>query len=71
MTAVTRSYERSRCVSPQLVLVDLDHGGLQIGRDGVKHRGLGELCELVHSNSNVGAWSFVDLLVVAHVKSIS
>jgi hypothetical protein len=44
----------SRCMSPQPVLIDLDYGGLQIGYDSVKHRGLGELCELIHSDSNVG-----------------
>jgi hypothetical protein len=71
MMTVTRSYERSRCVSPELVLVDSDHGGLQIGRDGIKQRGPGELCELVHNDNNVGAWSLVDLLVAAHVKSIA
>jgi hypothetical protein len=57
-------------VSPQPVLIDLDRGSLQISRDGVKHQGLGELCELIHGDSNVGAWSLMDLLVAAHVKSI-
>jgi hypothetical protein len=70
MTAVTGSYERSRCVSPQLVLIDLDHGSLQIGHDSIQHHGLGELCDLDHRDSNVGAWSLVDLLVATHVESI-
>jgi hypothetical protein len=37
-TATTRRHKRSRRVSPQPVLVDLDCGNLQIGRDGVKRR---------------------------------
>jgi hypothetical protein len=68
--AAIGSHGRSRRVSPQPVLIDLDRGNLLISRDGVKCRGLGELCELVHGDSNVGAWSLVDLLVAAHVESI-
>jgi hypothetical protein len=68
--AASGSHRRSRHVSPQPVLVDLDRGDLLISHDGVKCQGLGELCELVHGDSNVGARSLVDLLVVAHVESI-
>jgi hypothetical protein len=56
---------------PQPVLVDLDRSGLQIGCDGVKRRGLGELCELIHGKSNVGAQSLMDLLVATHVEHIN
>jgi hypothetical protein len=70
-TTVIGSHGRSRCMSPQPVLIDLDRGGLQIGHDGIKHWELGELCELVHGDINVGAWSLVDLLVAAHVEHVS
>jgi hypothetical protein len=55
---------------PQSILTDLDHGSLQIGCDDVRCRGLGELCKLIHSDNNVGAWCLMDLLVAAHIESI-
>jgi hypothetical protein len=57
-------------MSAQLVLIDLDRGVLQIGRDNIERQRLGELSELIHSDSNVSAWCLVDLLVAAHVESI-
>jgi hypothetical protein len=63
-TVVTGSYGRSRHMSSQSVLVDLDYGSLQIGRAG-------ELCKLIHGDNNVGAWCLVDFLVAAHIECIS
>jgi hypothetical protein len=52
-------------------LVDLDCGRLQISIDGVKCRGFWELVEFVHGDGNIGARCLENLLVVAHVKSVS
>jgi hypothetical protein len=57
----------SRCTP----LVDLDCGCLQISLDSVKHRGFWELVELIHGDDNVSAWCLENLLVVAHVESVS
>lgn len=78
LTAVRRSrssasaggHRSNRRSSPEALFVDLNSGSLQIGCDGFERRGLGELCELVLGNDNVGARSHVDLLVTAHVKHI-
>jgi hypothetical protein len=57
----------SRCTP----FVDLDCGRLQISLDSVKCWGFWELVEFVHGDGNVGARYLKNLLVVAHVKSIS
>jgi hypothetical protein len=57
----------SRCTP----LVDLDCGRLQISLDSIKCRGFWELVEFIHGDGNVGARCLKNLLVVAHVESVS
>jgi hypothetical protein len=57
----------SRCTP----LVDLDCGCFQISLDSVKCRGFWEFVEFVHGDGNVGARHLKNLLVVAHVESVS
>jgi hypothetical protein len=52
-------------------LVDPDCGHLQITLDNIKCRRFRELVEFVHGNSDVGTWCLENLLVVAHVESVS
>jgi hypothetical protein len=57
----------SRCTP----LVDLDCGRLQVSLDSVKRRGFWELVEFVHGDGNVGTRCLENLLVVAHIESVS
>jgi hypothetical protein len=57
----------SRCTP----LIDLDYGSLQISLDSVKRRGFWELVEFIHGDGNVGVGCLKNLLVVAHVESVS
>jgi hypothetical protein len=52
-------------------LIDLDCGCFQISLDGVKSQGFWELVEFVHGDSNVGARRLKNLLVLAHIESVS
>jgi hypothetical protein len=52
-------------------LIDLDCGGLQISLNSVKRRGFWELVKFIHGDGNVGARCLKNLLVLAHVESVS